>query len=195
MFDAKRMFVEYNDLDKKVGYIVAIDPRTAKVAWSAPQNGYAGQLFGIAAGGLVTESHGMLRVLDTGTGKQLASFGLPRRQELVVGSAPAIVACDGKELVGLDVGGTDETAKITGKLSCEDCDATKFPVRFGDATATTDDKGAFTITLVGAGRYELEVDLEIGGDAIGGTDKFVKLAGKGTYDLGKIEIKPPEIGD
>ena len=193
---AGRLYVGTNDLDTRKGTLVAVDARTAKPVWSVT-TASVNTLDGVGASGLVVETAGVRRVVDVATGKQVATFGLPQRENLALGDrgGPAITTCDGKETLALDLGGTDETAKVTGKIACKDCDATTFPVALGDATGTTDKTGAFTLTLVGAGRYELEVPLEENGGIIGGTGKYVQLAGKGTYDLGTIKIAQPVLGD
>jgi outer membrane protein assembly factor BamB len=192
-----RLFVGFNDLDKHTGTLVALDVKTGKPVWTTPMSQFFARLDGVTSAGLVHSGDGMVRVYDVATGKLLASFGVPAlgRLELAERGGPLATLCDGKETLALDLGGTDETAKVSGKIVCKDCTATAFPIHIGDTVGKTDDKGAFALTVTGAGRFELMVDLEENGETVGGSGKFVLLTAKGPYNLGTINIAAPVLGD
>lgn len=192
-----RLFVGFNDVEKKTGTLTAIDVKTGKPAWTSPPARFVGRFQGVSTAGLVETSDGMVRVRDVATGKLVAAFGVPalERIELAERGGPLATLCDGKETLALDLGGKDETAKVTGKIACTGCAETELPVRIGDVTGKTDVKGAFALTVTGAGRFEVSVDLETDGGIIGGSGKYVTFTGKGPYDLGTIKVTAPVLGD
>jgi hypothetical protein len=124
-----------------------------------------------------------------------ADYGVPAREHLELGDrgGPLVTLCDGKETLALDLGGTGETAKVTGKIACAGCDTPPLPIRIGTTTGKTDDKGAFALTVTGAGRFEVILDLDA--NTIIASGKYVVLDGKGPYDLGTIKVAPPVLGD
>jgi outer membrane protein assembly factor BamB len=192
-----RLFVGFNDLDKHTGTLVALDVKTGKSVWTTPVPHSVENLAGVTTAGLVHTSGGMVQVFDVATGKLLAAYGAPTLGSLELGArgGPLATLCDGKETLALDLGGTAETAKVSGKVVCNGCSTTTLPIHIGDTAGMTDDKGAFALTVTGAGRFEVVVDLEENGGSIGGSGKFVLFNGKGPYDLGTIKVTPPVLGD
>lgn len=192
-----RLYVATNDTDKKTGAISALDVKTGKAVWTTPTRRFAGTLEGVTAAGLVHSANGMLEVYDVAKGSLVGSFGAPRVNwlQLAERGSPLATLCDDKETLAIDAGGAAETAKVTGTITCPACDEKVIPFHIGDAAGKTDAKGAFALTVTGAGRYEVVIDLSVNGDVIGGSDKYVLLAGKGAYDLGTITVAPPEQGD
>ncbi|MBA3538065.1 MAG: PQQ-binding-like beta-propeller repeat protein [Deltaproteobacteria bacterium] len=193
-----RLFIGANDLDKSTGAVIAVNTRTAKPEWTIKTPAMFEKFYGFGAGGLAANlGNDMLRILDMTNGKILTTYGLASAGEfsgLATGS-PAITLCDDRDLVALDAGGTDESAKISGTIACKNCDARSFPVRIGDVTGKTDDKGRFTLTVVGAGRFAIRIPHEENGDRLGDPGKFVLLAGKGTYDVGTLKVEIEPLGD
>jgi hypothetical protein len=190
--DATHLYVAAPDA------IVAIDRATAKIAWTIP--GLAYSLHPTAVALYVNEGQELV-ARDLADGHALATWGVDQTSFVYTGaSLPVFAICeDGKRLLAFDPTGTvtlPEHATITGTLTCSGCEHKQhefrpFVVHIGDATATSDKRGAFKIEVDGRGQGELYFDLpplEAPIGWVGDTHKTIRFTGKKTYKLGTLRV-------
>jgi hypothetical protein len=132
-------------------------------------------------------------------GHLLASWGTSEAELVYTGrDVPAFAMCDDdKRLVAFDPSGTVspvEHATITGRLVCGTCKTHVFApltVQIGDATATTDARGNFTIAVAGRGTHTLSFDLphiDLPVAWVGQTSRAIRFTGKKKYALGNLRV-------